>query len=70
MDRELQRCPSCGAEKLAAGNQWCKCNPDAPFRMVPASVSETLDALFKSLEDKERDLARVRRFKQATKDWK
>ncbi len=64
MDKELHRCPGCGDERLASGAQWCKCNKSAPFRMFPASVTETVDALFGSIEKKQRRLSVLREIKK------
>jgi hypothetical protein len=42
---KLCRCPGCGAEKVVKGFTWCDCDPAAPFRMVPVSVSEQIGKL-------------------------
>lgn len=68
MDRELQRCPNCGREELLyAQNNWCDCggaSAKAPWRMVPQSVTETVDAMLKSIEEKEKRLAHIRAIKR------
>lgn len=45
MRAERQRCPACLNERKIVGAQWCPCNPAAPFRMVPVSVSRAVNAV-------------------------
>jgi hypothetical protein len=44
---EMKECPECGNKKEAAGMVWCDCNPSAPFRMGPASISNLVNAVIR-----------------------
>ena len=39
--RQVYLCDGCGRrEMLREGKHWCGCNPNAPFKMVSASVRD------------------------------
>lgn len=60
------RCPNCGRVLFVPSPYWCGCNPEAPFRMVPATVTRAVDAVLGPEKRDEIREAGVRRRRRAT----